>query len=175
LLAWVGRKKPCGGPTLSLEVALCHLRSAIKRCRPVWVSHANKDGSKLVNPEIAKRLSGIHTPDGWLWIPGSRLARPGMTAAIWAVAKSGGRPLCCAALGACFALLFCLTGKSPVAMSIPDSKNISLLFRGKSPAMSAPSLPERGAFRDRHGRWAGMRWTQAASARKRDRRAGSNP
>jgi hypothetical protein len=33
-----------------------------------------------VIPEAAKRLSGIHTPQSGLWIPGSRLsARPGMT------------------------------------------------------------------------------------------------
>ena len=30
----------------------------------------------------------------------------------------------------------------------------------------APSRPTRGAYRDRHGRWCGMRWTQQRRARK---------
>jgi hypothetical protein len=36
--------------------------------------------TQLVIPEAAERLSGIHTFRLWLWIPGSRFARPGMTA-----------------------------------------------------------------------------------------------
>src|SRR5665213_3538934 len=32
-----------------------------------------------------------------------------------------------------------------------------------------PSRPARGAFRERHGRWGGMRWTRVLQARKRGR------
>jgi len=38
--------------------------------------------SQLVIPGCAaRRRPGIHNPSPWLWIPGSRFARPGMTAA----------------------------------------------------------------------------------------------
>ncbi len=36
---------------------------------------------------------------------------------------------------------------------------------------SAVSSPTRGAYRDRHGRWDGMRWTRQRRARNRNRRA----
>src|SRR6266436_5453644 len=42
----------------------------------------------------------------------------------------------------------------------------------KSVATSDSSHPSRGAYRDRHGRWDGMRWTRQRRARGRDRRAG---
>src|SRR5215831_9942164 len=31
-----------------------------------------------------RRRPGIHSPDWWLWIPGSRYARPGMTIDLYA-------------------------------------------------------------------------------------------
>ena len=56
----------------------------------------------------------------------------------------------------------CPAGKSPISLSIPSCKNIPLRRRPKSNLYPSMSRPERGAFRDRHKRWAGMRWTQAA-------------
>ncbi len=42
-----------------------------------------------------------------------------------------------------------------------------------SPRTSAPSRPARGAYRDRHGRWVGLRWTRKRRARDAGRsRAG---
>ncbi len=40
---------------------------------------------------------------------------------------------------------------------------------------SAVSSPQRGAYRDRHGRRDGMRWTRQRWARNPDRRAGVKP
>jgi hypothetical protein len=43
--------------------------------------------------------------------------------------------------------------------------------RPKSSPYVAPSCPERGAYRDRHGRWDGMRWTRQRRRAPCDRRA----
>src|SRR3954453_1193334 len=37
-------------------------------------------------------------------------------------------------------------------------RKISLFIAGKSVAFVVPSCPARGALRDRHERWDGMRW-----------------
>jgi hypothetical protein len=39
-------------------------------------------------------------------------------------------------------------------LSSPSAKNIPLLRRPKSTLQLPPSRPERGAYHDRHGRWA---------------------
>src|SRR6266436_98200 len=60
---------------------------------------------------------------------------------------------------------FCPTGKSLLIFRnrVPEIKNISLRRRPKSDAYPFPSRPDRGAFRDRHGRWAGDAVDAAAS------------
>jgi hypothetical protein len=60
---------------------------------------------------------------------------------------------------------WCLTGKSPNRLSSPSCKNISVHFRAKS--LLHPFHPSltRGAFRDRHGRWAGDAMDAACQAR----------
>src|ERR1700730_1390695 len=50
--------------------------------------------------------------------------------------------------------VFCLTGKSVIWLSSPARKNIPLLRRPKSILKLRHPVPHRGAFRDRHGRWA---------------------
>jgi hypothetical protein len=57
------------------------------------------------------------------------------------------------------------------APSSPRRKNIVVIARPKSALKPSPSRPARGAYRDRHGRWAGMRWTRKRRARGLDRRA----
>ena len=72
----------------------------------------------------------------WLWIPGSRSARPGMTRVI------------------------CPTGKS----AKPCPAQVAKIFRFTSHPnqfyRSAVSRSHRGAYHDRHERWRGMRWTR---------------
>jgi hypothetical protein len=48
-----------------------------------------------------------------------------------------------------------------VRQNNPTGK-ISLNPSGKSALSTRPSHPTRGAVRDRHGRWCGMRWTWIA-------------
>ena len=45
-------------------------------------------------------------------------------------------------------------------------KNNPLRARPKSVLELSPSRPARGAYRDRHGRWAGLRWTRKRQARE---------
>jgi hypothetical protein len=53
------------------------------------------------------------------------------------------------------------TGKSLICLSSPFCKNI-LIFRSANQVyIHSYPVPPRGAFRDRHERWCGMRWTQA--------------
>jgi hypothetical protein len=47
-------------------------------------------------------------------------------------------------------------------LSSPVCKNISVFPNPKSELYDSHPVPHRGAFRDRHGRWCGMRWTRAA-------------
>src|SRR5665213_2635869 len=55
----------------------CSLRSW---CRITLPRHPGYNIIVTVIPGCAPwRRPGIHTPDSWLWIPGSRFARPGMT------------------------------------------------------------------------------------------------
>jgi hypothetical protein len=64
--------------------------------------------------------------------------------------------------------IVCPTGKSRPThqnLSNPRAKNISLFPKPKSVVMFAPSRPDKRAYRDRHGRWAGMRWTRQRRAR----------
>jgi hypothetical protein len=56
-------------------------------------------------------------------------------------------------------MLICPTGKSVKLPSSPISKNFSLRSLVETALLIPPSRPDRGAFRDRHGRWCGMRWT----------------
>ena len=54
------------------------------------------------------------------------------------------------------------TGKSPTHLSSPHRKNISVhIWRKSLPHRCHPG-PHKGAFRDRHERRAGMRWTLIA-------------
>jgi hypothetical protein len=50
-------------------------------------------------------------------------------------------------------------------LSSPLRKNIPVSTHPKSLLEPSPSRPARGAYRDRHGRWAGMRWTRQLLAR----------
>jgi hypothetical protein len=52
-----------------------------------------------------------------------------------------------------------------LALSSPAFKNFPLHREAKSPSYAAPSRPEKGAYRDRHGRWDGMRWTRQRRVR----------
>jgi len=55
-----------------------------------------------------------------------------------------------------------------IAPSSPLHKNIPLLAEPKiSTTTPAVLIPQRGAYRDRHGRWDGMRWTRQRRARTR--------
>jgi hypothetical protein len=67
-------------------------------------------------------------------------------------------------LGEASRRLICPSGCFVAPLSSPFRKNFLLSFRRKSPAYSLPSRPF-GAFRHRHGRWAGMRWTRQRRAR----------
>ena len=51
--------------------------------------------------------------------------------------------------------MICPTGKSPIWLSSPSCKKNLVFARPKSNLYPLPSRPERGAYRDRHGRWAG--------------------
>jgi hypothetical protein len=50
--------------------------------------------------------------------------------------------------------MICPTDKSGISLSSPVCKNIQLLDLAKSNLETPPSCSKRGAFRDRHGRWA---------------------
>jgi hypothetical protein len=53
----------------------------------------------------------------------------------------------------------CLTGKSGKLLSSADRKNLSLYALVEAPLEARHPVPHKGAFRDRHERWHGMRWT----------------
>jgi len=53
----------------------------------------------------------------------------------------------------------------------PPSKIFRFLFPPNQRHNSPVSSSLRGAYRDRHGRWDGMRWTRQRRARDRGRRA----
>ena len=55
--------------------------------------------------------------------------------------------------------LICPTGKSPEILSSPPVKNNSLRHLVDTALLIPPSRLTRGAYRDRHGRGCGMRWT----------------
>jgi hypothetical protein len=65
---------------------------------------------------------------------------------------------------------FASTGKSPIRLSSPSYKKISIPIRPKSPLHRQLSRTRQGAYRDRHGRWArdvmdaGARLTSARDA-----------
>ena len=65
-------------------------------------------------------------------------------------------------------MLICPTGVRADFLSSPLSKNIPLgdLVDAALLIATVPPL-RRGAARDRHGRWGGMRWTQQASGARR--------
>jgi hypothetical protein len=63
-------------------------------------------------------------------------------------------------------LLICPTGRLSIRVSIPLCKNISVFDIPKSHLELFASRPARGAYRDRHGRWDGMRWTRQRFARE---------
>jgi len=54
----------------------------------------------------------------------------------------------------------CPAGKSVDTVSSHVAKNIFLSLSGKSLLELPRLVPTQGAFRDRHGRWHGMRWTR---------------
>ena len=59
--------------------------------------------------------------------------------------------------------LRCLPGKSHMAWSSAPGKNIPLRRYPKSPLQVSHPAPMRGAYRDRHGRWARDAMDAAAS------------
>jgi hypothetical protein len=71
----------------------------------------------------------------WLWIPGSRSARPGMTRVL------------------------CPTGKSVKPCPAQVAKIYRFTSHPNQFYRSAVSRSHRGAYHDRHERWRGMRWT----------------
>src|SRR6266851_5292380 len=56
--------------------------------------------------------------------------------------------------------LICPTGAPSKILSSGPAKNISLHGLVETALWIPPSRPSTGAFRDRHERWAGMRWTR---------------
>src|SRR4051812_30892734 len=54
----------------------------------------------------------------------------------------------------------------------PRAKNNPLRARPRSVLELPPSRPARGAYRDRHGRWAGLRWTRKRRARDKESQGG---
>ncbi len=56
--------------------------------------------------------------------------------------------------------------QSDLGRPVPACRNIPLPFPPKSMAISCCSGPIRGAYRDRHERWSGMRWTRERCARR---------
>jgi hypothetical protein len=65
-----------------------------------------------------------------------------------------------------YAHLICPTGVRSKNLSSTASKNIPLHSLVETALWIPSSRPSRGAFRDRHERWAGMRWTRQRLARK---------
>ena len=62
--------------------------------------------------------------------------------------------------------MICPSGARLKTLSSTVSKNIPLHSLLETPLWIPPSRPSRGAFRDRHERWAGMRWTRQRLARE---------
>jgi hypothetical protein len=71
------------------------------------------------------------------------------------------------AKGSTHPTICCLTGKSLNFLSSPRGKNIPVLTEPKSPSYPHRLVPQRGAARDRHGRWERDAVDAAASARER--------
>ena len=65
-------------------------------------------------------------------------------------------------LGTVAARLTLPDGQIAIACPAPFEKIFSVFFSGKSPLHPRRPGPHKGAFRDRHERRAGMRWTRAA-------------
>ena len=74
-------------------------------------------------------------------------------------------------LSMCAPARFSATASRRFAPSSLIGKKIPVFDHPKSNLQTAPSRPERGAYRDRHVRRAGMRWTRQRRARDCDRRA----
>src|SRR5258706_1376026 len=68
--------------------------------------------------------------------------------------------------------VICPTGSLVERVSSPISKNIFVPAHPKSLLELRPSRPARGAYRDRHGRWARDAVDAAAFCARWDRRAG---
>jgi len=64
--------------------------------------------------------------------------------------------------------LICPTGWFSEFASSPSLKNISSLPKRKSRVWVWRLAPPRGAYRDRHGTWRGMRWTRSCATAKRN-------
>src|SRR6266850_1743441 len=62
--------------------------------------------------------------------------------------------------------VICPTGSLSIWVSSPLCKNISVFADPKSLLELLSSRPTRGAYRDRHGRRSGMRWTRQRFARE---------
>jgi hypothetical protein len=62
--------------------------------------------------------------------------------------------------------LICPTGNFPNSLSSPIGKNISFLDLVETVLLIRYPALTRGAYRDRHGRWCGMRWTLIAPLTK---------
>jgi hypothetical protein len=114
-----------------------------------------------------RRLAQARNPysRSWLWIPGSRFARPGMTD--W-ISERKRCPLARTMEFIETAPVICPSGGFSTGLSSLISvfpKNISVPAHPKSHLELFASHPTRGAYRDRHGRRGGMRWTRQRFAR----------
>jgi hypothetical protein len=86
----------------------------------------------------AWRRPGIHDPQSWLWIPGSRAARPGVTKVVFTRRAKHLAPHA----------LICPPCPAP-------SEKIFWFSETQISTIFTPSCPTGGAARDRHGRGAG--------------------
>jgi hypothetical protein len=64
-------------------------------------------------------------------------------------------------------VVICPTGSLLTPVSSPLCKNILLRHLVETDLLIPPSRPTRGAYRDRHGRRSGMRWTRQRFAREK--------
>src|SRR5712664_3835072 len=69
-------------------------------------------------------------------------------------------------------LLICPSGSLLIRVSSPLCKNILLRHLVETDLLIPPARPTRGAYRDRHGRWARDAVDAAAFCARGDRRAG---
>jgi hypothetical protein len=117
----------------------------------------------------------IHGKHPWRWLfsssaritklPDARLLRFSVGKLGQARKSEGDTPSAFALRATPDGQLICPTGKSPIFLSSPPAKNISLAPSGKSSPLISTVLPHKGAYRDRHERGAGCGGRGSAWAR----------